>query len=1271
MRSNFNRKQTKTYRLFPAKHFLVLFLLSNILIASRVLYAQSPSLVWQKPLGGTTTEGMGKMILSPEGGYLISGATYSNNYEVHGNHGNSDAWIVNLKNNKDTLWTKCYGGSSDEAFSAVQSTIDGNYVAAGYTYSNNGDVHHNHGNSDAWIVKLKSNGDTLWSKCYGGSGDDFFYSITATSDGGYIACGSSSSSNGDVSGNHGATDAWIVKLDANGNIIWQKCYGGSGADAAYFYSESFYAIKETPGNGYIAVGYTNSNDGDISGNHGGSDYWVIKIDQNGLIQWNKCYGSSKPNSFYIVEAAKDLVLTSDNGYLVIGDSEGIDGDISSPKGGNKSDIWVIKLDATGTIQWEKSYGGTAYETGSSVNVTASGGYLIGGSTASSNGDLLNNPVESANDNAWIIKTDALGNILWNKQLGNNSGTESVVSVFELPDGSIVAGSNLQGTPGEGVGIRGSVDCWVFKLSPCPAPLLIAVTTCSNKAYDFYGTPLTTAGVYRDTVARTSACPNYVELNLTIIPAPENIVITQTGNTLSTGDFSNYQWLVNNKPLAYAAGKKTITSEGNNDYRLIVTGANGCKSDTTDAFTFLYNGCEAPAIDWAKSYGGTATDQAFSITALSNGYLISGRSNSVNGDVKGIHGTANDLWVLKINNNGDTLWTKTLGGNGIENGYAIRATSDGGFIIVGESAANATTGSIGTTPRPVASSTTDAWILKYSSAGLLEWQKLYGGTGAENVYSIEPVSDGYIVAGSVPAASTTGTLAGTVSNGSNDGWILKLNTDGSLAWQKRYGGGGADYIHSIKPTSDGGYVAVGYSVYNASTGTLGSTARPVTGAGSEDAWVIKMDANGAIEWQKLFGGSGADRAYAIAQTADGGYVLSGYAAATSTDGTLTGIEKPGSNDFWLLKLDNTGTLQWQKVFGGTGSDQALSFDLLVEPNGYVFSGFSASIDGNAIGNKGNNDLWIIKTDLNGVLQWQKLLGGTAADQANSIAPANGGGYIVAGHASAGEISDNKGGIDYYIVKLNACRTCTSPTFSSICEGDSYDFNGTALIEAGVYRDITDVNGCQNIQALNLNVDPAYTTPLTDAICSGTTYDFHGTILTTSGTFTHLLTTTKGCDSTLSLTLSVRTLPSPVITANGSQLSTGNFVSYEWLKENIPTGTTTQTYTPTENGSYRVVVADANGCRDTSAIFTYTISGITNRNAMNGVQLHPNPVVDQLIVSSEFASIELVITSTEGKEFLTQKIQREGTINTSTLSQGLYIIKVYENGILKGIQKLIKK
>ncbi|ESU22077.1 hypothetical protein FEDK69T_20510 [Flavobacterium enshiense DK69] len=263
---------------------------------------------------------------TPDGGYIVAG---SKDYDFYNYPYSTDCAIIKLSSSGTIQWQSTVGGDNDEFASSIQSTPDGNYIFAGGSNSNNGIFSDNHGLTDFVVVKINNTGNVLWKKCFGGSNNEIASSIQVTPDGGYIVAGYTNSNNGNVSGNHGNMDAWIVKINPIGDIMWQRCLGGSGADNANF-------IQTTTDGGYIVAGYTRSNDGNVSGNHGEMDGWVVKLDTNGNIKWQKCLGGNANDDIRSIHA------TADEGYILAGSTFSKDGDVTSNNG--ESDIWVVKLD---------------------------------------------------------------------------------------------------------------------------------------------------------------------------------------------------------------------------------------------------------------------------------------------------------------------------------------------------------------------------------------------------------------------------------------------------------------------------------------------------------------------------------------------------------------------------------------------------------------------------------------------------------------------------------------------------------------------------------------------------------------------------------------------------------------------------------------------------------------------------------------------------------------------------------------------------------------
>ncbi|MEI6815142.1 MAG: T9SS type A sorting domain-containing protein [Bacteroidota bacterium] len=421
------------------KKILFIIIYCQFFIAN--CYCQPP-IQWEISFGGTNDEYSHCMIQTNDGGLIVGGEAFSNNGDVSGNHGNWDGWLVKLSITGSIQWAKCYGGSSTDRINSIIQTNDGGYICAGYSNSNDGDISNNHGHGDAWVLKLNDTGAIQWSKCYGGSSSSSeAYSIIQANGGGYIFCGITSATNGDVIGNHGGHDGWVVRIDNQGNLIWQKCYGGSSWD-------NLYDLIATHDGNYILTGnsYSNNGDGCTSDTLNG-DSWVIKIDTSGLVLWSKCYGGNG------LDGSNSIIQTLDGGYAVGGSTSTTNnGDVMC---GTHTwyVIWVIKLFENGALQWSNCYADTIAN-GGLLCPSNDSGFVIAGN--------------SSYWGAWILKVDISGNIHWSGRYGSYNGSEDVSGIIHCNDGGYAVITSSSGNNHDVTGHHGALgtpDYWVVKLAP--------------------------------------------------------------------------------------------------------------------------------------------------------------------------------------------------------------------------------------------------------------------------------------------------------------------------------------------------------------------------------------------------------------------------------------------------------------------------------------------------------------------------------------------------------------------------------------------------------------------------------------------------------------------------------------------------------------------------------------------------------------------------------------------------------------------------------------
>ena len=370
------------------------------------------------------------------------------------------------------------------------------------------------------------------------------------------------------------------------------------------------------------------------------------------------------------------------------------------------------------------------------------------------------------------------------------------------------------------------------------------------------------------------------------------------------------------------------------------------------------------------------------------------------------------------------WEKSYGGIYADGSYCIRQTSDGGYISVGLTSAQIDNGDVFGVH-----GSSDIWVVKLNNLGSIEWQKAIGGSDSEQVSNIEQTTDGeYIIFGS--SRSINGDL--TNNFGSMDCWVIKINSIGTIIWQKKFGGTGNESIERGIQTNDGGYIFCG--------NTNSSNNNVTTSFGGMDGWIVKLSALGVIEWQKSFGGLSTDSFADVKQTLDGNYIIVG-----TTNSNNNGIVTHGLDDFWVLKINSTGTIIWQKILGGTNWDYVNCLQLTTD-RGFIIGGSTASTNGDITNYHGGYfDYWVVKLNDLGNIVWQKTLGGSDQDQLLSINVTQDGGYILAGETSSsnGDITNNHGNKDYWLTKINESGSLQwQTTLGGSNDDEAYSFLQTS-------------------------------------------------------------------------------------------------------------------------------------------------------------------------------------------------------------------------------------
>ncbi|MCZ4320350.1 T9SS type A sorting domain-containing protein, partial [Aequorivita viscosa] len=356
------------------------------------------------------------------------------------------------------IWQNTIGGDEEDTLWAMDKTLDGGYIIGGRSESDiSGDktvANHGNGTGDFWILKLDANGNILWQNSIGGTLDDHLYSLTSTADGGYLLGGLSNSNiSGDKTENcMGLSDYWVVKIDTNGNVEWDNTIGGDDFD-------NLHSLKQTPDGGYILGGFSSSNiSGDKTENSNNGDIWIVKLNSNGIVEWDNTIGGNGGDGL------NNISITNDGGYIIGAESNSnISGDKTEDAFDTSGDYWVLKLDSTGNIQWQNTIGGIGYDSIESISQASDGGYIVSGSSDSPiSGDKTQN---SNGLDAWIIKLNSSGNIEWQNTIGG-AASDFGGDIIETIDGGYLIGctSNSDISNDKDENSLGEYDIWIVKLT---------------------------------------------------------------------------------------------------------------------------------------------------------------------------------------------------------------------------------------------------------------------------------------------------------------------------------------------------------------------------------------------------------------------------------------------------------------------------------------------------------------------------------------------------------------------------------------------------------------------------------------------------------------------------------------------------------------------------------------------------------------------------------------------------------------------------------------
>ncbi|HNO28980.1 MAG TPA: T9SS type A sorting domain-containing protein [Chitinophagales bacterium] len=702
--------------------------------------------------------------------------------------------------------------------------------------------------------------------------------------------------------------------------------------------------------------------------------------------------------------------------------------------------------------------------------------------------------------------------------------------------------------------------------------------------------------------------------------------------------------------------------------------------------------QAPAIEWQNTIGGSSYEDLRSLEQTSDGgYIIGGVSTSpISGDKTeaawpgGPNGF--DFWILKLHADGTIAWQNTIGGTNDDYLYVVKETPDGGFICGGYSASgisgDKTEGSLGGK---------DYWVLKLDALGNIVWQNTIGGSLDDILYDIALTTDGGYLLGGYSYSSISGDK--TENNmgiaSTDDYWVVKLNGDGTIAWQNTIGGTSQDYLYKVLALADGGFLLGGTS-YSGLNGD-----KTEVSMGGADYWIIKINSTGSIVWQNGIGGSSNDNFRSFGLTTDGGFIVAGDSRSlVSGDKTETNFDNVTFySDFWILKLNSTGSIVWQNDIGSDRDDYPMDI-MQTTDGGYFIAGNSVSA---LLGDKTEGvigggtifyDFWVMKLNATGSILWQNVIGGTNYDAPYDADITDDGGFIVGGHSYSGISGDkteaNMGASygDYWVFKLES--TCTP--LPEVCNGMDDDCDG--LIDDGITLSISIAAGgptsfCQgsNVVLTATHTGTSLQWKKNGANIAGAT----GTTYTALQTGLYTCTTTSLCGTTTSagINVTMNKNPKATITAGGTAtFCAGGSVTltevpsagctYQWYKGAAPiAGATSTTYVATTAGSYKCrVTKTATGCLKNSNAISVSVPCKEGEEIIAEelqIAVYPNPANDAVtLVLDQNLTTEIFVTNVIGETIM--KLQGDSELiemDIHQLASGVYFVHVVQNGKMQTV------
>jgi hypothetical protein len=822
-----------------------------------------------------------------------------------------DVFVAKYSPNNTLLWSKDFGGSlTDLAYALVQDSASGNlYVAGSYQGTaafGSVTLTAASGATDAFLAKLDPNGNVLWAVSGGGANSTQANALGLDSAGNIYAAGqfTGTATLGSASltsaGGTTYSDAFVAKYSPTGSVLWATGLGGSQTTVAVGLavdsSGNVYATGSLYGTGtFGSVTLTSA---------GGYDAFLVKLNTSGTVVWADDFGGTG------TDQAKTAAVDSTGNVFVAGQFQNTAafGSVSLTSAGN-FDAFVTKVLPTGVVSWAKSFGSAGTDCGQAVAADSTGAVTVVGQFSNTVTFGAGTALESnGGTDVFVLRLDGSGNFGWAQDFGGGSNDTASAVVVDSHGGVTLSGSYV-------------------------GPVVFGSNVLEN---------LGTANIFVALLSANAA------------PPPPSSV---TGFGLGAGDLLSKATAVDAGGNMYIAGgfTGTVSFDPAGVAAPLVS-----NSSSRDVYVARY--ASSDALLWAKDFGGSLSDLAYSLVfdSVSDSLYVAGTyvGSATFGNTTLTSTTgATDSFLAKLDLNGNVLWAVSAGGANTTQVNALGLDSAGNIYAAGQYTGTATFGSVSLTSTGGTSSS-NAFVAKYSPSGSVLWATSMGGTLTSLAVGVAVDSSGNVyAAGTLYGSGSFGSVTLT-SAGGYDAFLAKLDTSGTVSWADDFGGTGTDQAKAVAVDSAGNAIMTGQFQNTAAFGSVS-----LTSAGGFDAFVTKVSSSGVVSWAKGFGSTGTDSGATVAVDSTGAVTVAGQFSNTVTFGTSATLTSAGGTDVFVLHLDGSGNFGWVKGYGGSGNDTATSVALVSDGSGDVVLtgsyGASAIFDTMTLASLGTANIYLVR------------------------------------------------------------------------------------------------------------------------------------------------------------------------------------------------------------------------------------------------------------------------------------------------------------------------